>query len=43
MGNTNERPRGELSVTEGEVLNADEECNLEKKMEELQTVVARRD
>ena len=45
MGNTNERQRdesGELSITEGEVLNTDEESNLEKKVEELQMVVSRR-
>ena len=42
-GNTNERQRddlGELSVTE--VLNTDKESNLEKKVEELQMVVSRR-
>ena len=45
MGNTNERQRdesGELSITEGEVLNTDEESNLEKKVDELQMVVSRR-
>ena len=45
MGNTNERQRdesGELSVTEGDVLNTDEESNLDKKVEELQMVVSRK-
>ena len=41
MGNANKRQRdecGEVSVTEGEEMNADDESNLEKKLKELQTV-----
>ena len=38
MGNTNEAERNvfkseEVSITEGEILNTDEESNLEKKVE----------
>lgn len=45
MGNANKIPSvesGESSVTEGDIVRDDEECKLEKKVEDLQSVVARR-
>lgn len=44
MGNTNERlshDSGDLFAKEGETLNDNEEISLEKKMEDLQSVVSR--
>ena len=45
MGNTNERLShysGDLSAKEDETLNDNEEMSLEKKLEDLQSVVSRR-